>query len=193
MPDKLKNAAEFAVPDDLVPVGHVPGAFGIHGWVRVRSYSTDAGALLHAKTWWLGMPGAAGGLREVEMLQSKPHGDEVVAKLMGVADRNAAEALQGASVQIRRSHFPPLDDDEFYWVDLIGLAVVNLRQEPLGTVSSLIDNGAHPILQVEVAQASASGSEEKVSRELLIPFVDRFVQTVDQAAKRITVDWELDY
>lgn len=201
MPDKLKSAksgaAQSAVPEDLVPVGHVSGAFGIQGWVKVRPYSADADALLHAKTWWLRMPDAAGGLREIEMLQSKPHGDEVVASLMGVADRNAAEALQGAAVQIRRSHFPPLGDDEFYWIDLIGLAVVNLRQELLGTVSGLIDNGAHPILRVEVAQETAPESGTKAAakapQELLIPFVDRFVQTVDQAAKKITVDWELDY
>lgn len=193
MPDKLKSATGTAIPDDLVPVGHVSGAFGIQGWIKVRPYSEDADALLHARDWWLGMPDAAGGLREVELLQSKPHGEDVVARLMGVADRNAAEALQGATVQIRRSHFPPLDDDEFYWVDLIGLAVVNVREEPLGTVSGLIDNGAHPILRVEAPRQAAPEAEKKTPRELLIPFVDRFVQKVDQAAKKITVDWEADY
>nr|WP_217345713.1 ribosome maturation factor RimM [Noviherbaspirillum sp. L7-7A]MBV0880034.1 ribosome maturation factor RimM [Noviherbaspirillum sp. L7-7A] len=173
------------IPDDLVLVGHVTGAYGIQGWVRIRPYSSDGDALLSAKTWWVDKPE----LHDVEMLQSKLHNDEVVARLMGVSGREAAEALKGATVQIRRSHFPALDNDEFYWVDLIGLAVVNERGEHLGVVGDLMDNGAHPILRVE--QPVAEG--EKPAPELLIPFVDQFVKTVDQAARLITVDWEADY
>src|SRR6478672_546841 len=179
------TASGIPVPDDLVLVGHVSGAYGIHGWVRIRPYSSDGDALLAAKTWWLDKPE----LHDVEMLQSKLHNDEVVARLMGVSGRDAAEALKGATVQVRRSHFPALDNDEFYWVDLIGLAVVNERGEHLGVVGDLMDNGAHPILRVE--QPVAEG--EKPAPELLIPFVDQFVKTVDQAARLITVDWESDY
>ena len=69
------------------------------------------------RTWWLDKPQA----QDVDVREAKLHGDEVVACLMGVAGRDAAEALKGATVQIRRSHFPPLEDNEFYWVDLIGL------------------------------------------------------------------------
>jgi 16S rRNA processing protein RimM len=179
------TASGMPIPDDLVLVGHVTGAYGIQGWVRIRPYSSDGDALLSAKTWWLDKPE----LHDVEMLQSKLHNDEVVARLMGVSGREAAEALKGATVQIRRSHFPALDNDEFYWVDLIGLAVVNERGEHLGVVGDLMDNGAHPILRVE--QPVAEG--EKPAPELLIPFVDQFVKTVDQAARLITVDWEADY
>lgn len=179
------TASGTPIPDDLVLVGHVTGAYGIQGWVRIRPYSSDGDALLSAKTWWLDKPE----LHDVEMLQSKLHNDEVVARLMGVSGREAAEALKGATVQIRRSHFPALDNDEFYWVDLIGLAVVNERGEHLGVVGDLMDNGAHPILRVE--QPVAEG--QKPTPELLIPFVDQFVKTVDQAARLITVDWEADY
>jgi 16S rRNA processing protein RimM len=179
------TASGMPIPDDLVLVGHVTGAYGIQGWVRIRPYSSDGDALLSAKTWWLDKPE----LHDVEMLQSKLHNDEVVARLMGVSGRDAADALKGATVHIRRSHFPALDNDEFYWVDLIGLAVVNERGEHLGVVGDLMDNGAHPILRVE--QPVAEG--KKPAPELLIPFVDQFVKTVDQAARLITVDWEADY
>ncbi|RJG06833.1 ribosome maturation factor RimM [Noviherbaspirillum cavernae] len=172
-----------SIPDDLVLVGHVTGAYGIQGWVRIKPYSADADALLHAKTWWLDKPA----LRDVDAMQAKTHGEDVVAQLMGVADRNAAEALKGATVQIRRSHFPALANNEFYWVDLIGLAVENLQGESLGAVADLMDSGAHPILRVIVPM----GAEE--TRELLIPFVDQFVKVVDQSARKITVDWGLDY
>ena len=108
---------------------------------------------------------------------------------MGVADRNAAEALKGSAVQVRRSHFPALSDNEFYWVDLMGLAVENLQGEALGTVADLMDNGAHPILRV---QAPAMSETEK-SKEWLIPFVEQFVKTVDKQAGKVTVDWGLDF
>lgn len=181
-----KTAEGVAIPEDLVLVGYVAGAYGIQGWVRIKPYSHEADALLHAKTWWLDKPE----LRDVEMMQAKNHSGDVVAKLMGVADRDAAEGLKGAAVQIPRSHFPALSDDEYYWVDLIGLAVENLQGEPLGLVSSLMDNGVHPILQV----APQAGPEpQKSGTEILIPFVEQYVKNVDQVAKKITVDWGLDY
>lgn len=172
------------IPDDLVLVGYIAGAYGLNGWVRIRPYSDDAGALLHARTWWLDKPD----FRDVEVMQSKVHTDDVVAQLMGVADRDAAEALKGATVQIARSHFPALSDNEFYWVDLIGLEVENLQGERLGLVRDLMDNGAHPILRV-----AAESTDPATAQEMLIPFVDQFVITVDRTANKITVDWGRDY
>lgn len=174
----------MTVPGDLVLVGYVTGAYGIKGWVRIKPYSADADAMLFAKTWWLDRPE----LRDVDVMHAKAHGEDIVAQLMGVADRNAAEALKGTTVQIRRSHFPPLSTDEYYWVDLIGLSVENLEGQVLGAVADLMDNGAHPILRV----VAPVGDADK-PMEWLIPFVDQFVKTVDQGAKKITVDWGLDF
>jgi len=167
-------------------VGYVSGAYGLNAWVRIKPYSSDADALLHAKTWWLDKPD----FHDVEMMHAKIHSGDVVAQLMGVAGRDAAEALKGAAVQISRRYFPPLSDDEFYWVDLIGLEVENLQGESLGLVKDMMDNGAHPILRVAAAEAPGL---DKAAQEILIPFVDQFVKTVDQKAKKITVDWGLDY
>jgi len=156
--------------------------------VRVKPYSADADALLGARTWWLDKPE----LRDVEMMQAKHHSGDVVARLMGVAGRDAAEALKGTVVQIARSHFPALSDEEFYWVDLIGLVVENLQGESLGVVSDLMDNGAHPILRVAVPVAPAA-EDVKAATEILIPYVDQFVKSVSLTEKKIVVDWGLDY
>lgn len=179
------NIPDEKLPSDLVLVGHVTGAYGIKGWIRVRRYSADADALLHAKTWWLDKPE----LRDIDVMQAKVHGDDVVAQLVGLADRDPAEALKGATVQVRRSHFPVLDDGEFYWIDLLGLTVENLAGERLGTVHDLMDNGAHPILRVQ-ADAAEQGTKP---REWLIPFVEHYVKAVDQVGKKITVDWGFDF
>jgi len=174
----------------LVLVGYVSGAYGLQGWVRIRPYSADADALLHAKTWWLGNPELPQELRDVDMMQSKNHSGDVVARLVGVVDRNAAEALKGAAVQISRRYFPALSENEYYWVDLIGLDVLNLQGDRLGVVNGMMDNGAHPILRVTVP---ASAESEETAKELLIPFVDNFVKHVDLTARKITADWGFDY
>jgi 16S rRNA processing protein RimM len=188
-----KTASGVVIPEDLVLVGYVTGAYGIQGWVRIRPYSADADALLHAKTWWLEGPQSHPELRDVEVMQAKAHGGDTVARLMGVADRNAAEALKGTAVQISRRHFPALDNDEYYWVDLIGLAVENLQGETLGQVIDLMDNGAHPILRVALPAEPVEEPAKEPVPEMLVPFVEQFVKTVDLAGKKITVDWGRDY
>jgi 16S rRNA processing protein RimM len=182
------NSSGVEIPSDLLVVGYVSGAYGLQGWVRIKPYSADADALLHAKTWWLGNPEQPAQLRDVDMMQSKPHSGDVVARLVGVGGRDAAEALRGTVVQISRKHFPSLGDGEFYWVDLIGLEVENLQGEHVGKVDGLMDNGAHPILKVSVP-----GDLPDTQKEILIPFVDQYVKTVDKAANKIVADWGLDY
>lgn len=178
------------IPADLVLVGHITGVYGVQGWVRIHPYSVEASALLHAKTWWLSKPADGDATHDIEKLEAKIHGDGVVARIMGIANRNAAENLKGSIVQIQRSHFPVLPDNEFYWSDLIGLAVENLRGESFGVVAGLIESGAHPILRVLKPE---SGIQTHPERQYLIPFVAHYVPEVDQKKKKITVDWGLDY
>lgn len=173
------------MPNDLIIVGQVTGAYGIQGWVRIRPYAEDAKTLLTVREWWMDKPV----LHEVEALRTRMHGDEVLARLSTVQSREEAEAAKGSLIQVSRSLFPELDENEFYWVDLIGLKVINLRGEQLGIVHDLMDNGVHQILRVDAEVAENSGKR----RELLIPFVDRFVGEIDRKAGKITVDWESDY
>lgn len=169
------------IPEDLIAVGHIVGAYGVHGWIRVRPYSANADALLYAKTWWLDKPT----LHDVDMRSAKLHGGDVVAQLVGVVERDGAEKLKGTTVNIARSRFPALEDDEFYWVDLIGSSVENQQGINLGRVIKIMECGAHPILQI--------ADLKQENQEILIPFVAQFIQTVDQAAKKIIVDWKIDY
>ena len=201
----LQTDTSIKTPTDLVLVGYVSGAYGLNGWIRVTPFSTTADALLGAKVWWFDKPA----LHDVDVMQAKMHSGDVVVQLMGVANRDAAEALKGISVQIPRSHFPALSDGEFYWVDLIGLQVVNLQGESIGFVHDMMDNGAHPILRISPAASTAqmqptenatapaavttAATAATAATEILIPFVDQFVKTVDQQTKIVTVDWGLDY
>ncbi|WP_114810217.1 ribosome maturation factor RimM [Paraburkholderia kururiensis] len=178
-------------PSDAVEVGAIVDAYGLKGWVKVAAHA-QAGrggdALLAAKRWWLEKGSER---KSAAVVLAKTHGDAVVAQLGGTADRDAALALRGHRVYVSRHEFPALEADEFYWVDLLGLEVVNEGGEVLGKVASMIDNGAHSVLQVEYPTTGKDG--KPVTGERLIPFVGVYVKSVDQAAKRIVVDWQADY
>ncbi|WP_206953011.1 ribosome maturation factor RimM [Trinickia acidisoli] len=179
------------LPDDAVEVGAIVDAYGLKGWVKVAAHASarqGGDALTSAKCWWL-VKGRE--IKSAPVVVAKVHGDSVVAQLSGPGDRDQALAWRGWCVHVCRSDFPALGTDEFYWVDLIGLEVVNEAGIALGVVIDLIDNGAHSVLRIEYPSQDKDG--QPVTGERLIPFVGVYVKTVDQAARRIVVDWEADY
>ena len=186
----LATAPIAQLPDDAVEVGRVLDAWGVKGWFKLTPHSASPEALFSARIWYVlpserGVPKFAGPLA-LNIAQVKPHADVVVATAPEVPDRNTAEQLKGARIFISRSEFPAPSDGEFYWVDLIGLEVVNREGVSLGKVTDLMSAGPQSTLVVEQAT-----DDKPIER--LIPFVDAFVDQVDQTAKRITVDWQPDY
>ena len=193
----MSDAGEPGWPADAVEVGSVAGAWGVKGWIKVQPYAGDPQALFSSKRWFVKPPQgrrrpgeAAAALPSLlRIVRAKAHGDGVVAQVHDLDDRTAAEALRGARIFVSRASFPTADADEFYWVDLIGMAVVNRQGEALGTVTGLIDTGPHSVLRVARESAVAAGEEA----ERLIPFVAVYVDEVRLADRRILVDWGLDY
>ena len=193
--------ADAAWPDDAIEVGRIGEPWGLKGWVKVQPFAADPQALFSSRRWFLLPPEKAGPARAVavsgvvpsllRITQVKDHGDAVVALAQEVPDRNAAEALRGARVFIGRGSFPTPDPDEFYWVDLIGLSVVNREGAKLGTVVGLIDTGPHSVLRVTPETLPEGVSAQEAER--LIPFVGAYVDTVSIEQKLITVEWGLDY
>jgi 16S rRNA processing protein RimM len=194
-------AAEVDWPADAVEVGKIVDAWGVKGWIKVQPFAADPQALFSSRRWFLKPPEHGGGARPpgakdaqpglLRIIQAKKHGDVVVAQAHDVADRSAAEALRGTRIFIGRSSFPTAGDDEYYWIDLIGLAVLNRQGERLGTVAGLIDTGPHSVLRVAPDAPPAGRSTEEAER--LIPFVAAYVDDVSLDDKRITVDWGLDF
>lgn len=202
-------------PEDAVEVGRVVDAWGVKGGIKVQPFSSDPQALFCTKKWFLRpaeasagavvRPGAvakpskaaslvaAAGVaklarpRFLQVKSAREQGDIVVVTADDLADRNAAESLKGARVFVSRSAFPTPDDDEFYWVDLIGLDVRNPQGEALGRVVDLLDTGPQSVLRCEYDGADGKPAER------LIPFVSAYIQSVSLADKLIVADWGLDY
>lgn len=167
-------------------MGRISAPFGIKGWIRVQTYTRAISGLTSYPTWWVS---SAGGWREVEVEQSQAQGADVVAKLAGCDDRDVAAGLKGQQVAIPREAFPPTEQGEFYWADLIGLSVKNTDGQDFGVVTSMMETGANDVM---VVQQSATGSQEH-GRERLIPFIADVVKRVDIAASLIEVEWGADF
>lgn len=188
-----------SLPADAVEVGRILDAWGVKGWVKILPHSTDPESLFSAKTWLLQVPDAKfrpgftlfTGTVSLEVDEAKIHSGTVVAKFKGLDDRNAAEALRGVKIFLSRSSFPAASTDEYYWVDLIGLNVVNREGVALGCVRDLMTTGPQSVLCIEYTATGEDGSSTTAER--LIPFVAAYVDKVDLAGKCISVDWQPDY
>lgn len=165
---------------DIVVLGRLADPYGIKGWLRLHPFGDDPLSWSEMPVWWLGKEG--GPWREVKLCGLKHHGEGLVVLLDGVPDRTAAEALKGVLVGAPRDALPQPSEDEFYWADLIGMAVVNAEGEALGQVAGLLETGAHDVLRV------VDGDIER-----LLPFVEAVVRSVDEAAGQIRVEWGRDW
>ena len=188
-----------AWPEDAIEVGRILDAWGVKGGIKVQAYSADAQALFTSRRWFLQPPEADKPMmvkskvalpQIIKITSVRDHGEGIVATVSSVTDRTGAEALRGARIFISRSAFPSANPDEYYWVDLIGLSVVNRQGEALGTVEGLLDTGPHSVLRIVPPGLVAP---VKPDQEKLVPFVAAFVDDVDLEQKLITVDWGLDY
>ena len=185
------------LPADAIEVGRILDAWGVQGWFKVMPYSASPEALFASKRWFLLPPekgprlpkafDAFAGTVRLVVKEAKEHSDSIVARAEDVADRNAAESLRGARIFIARSSFPTPEQDEYYWVDLIGMEVVNREGLALGTVRDLQSTGPQTVLVVSYK------TDDGKDAERMIPFVSAYVDGVDLQAKRITVDWQADY
>ena len=164
----------------MVIMGRIAAARGVRGWVRIQTYTEYIDGLLEYRSWWIGHE--HGPWRKVEVQQCEVHNRTLSAQLPGCPDRTAAEKLKGLLIAVPRSSLPRQSKDEYYWSDLIGLAVVNEQGEQLGTVANLLETGANQVLSVR-------GDDG----EILIPFVATAIKQVDLKNKTICVDWAADY
>lgn len=182
----LPTLETVALPADAIEVGRIADAWGIKGWFKVLPHSAQPEALFSSKRWFIQPPGGTSGPFKLPIREAKEHSNWVVAHSDDVPDRTAAEALRGARVFVPRSSFPTAAEDEYYWVDLIGLDVVNREGVALGSVRELLATGPQTTLVL-------TAEEDGKPIERMVPFVAVYVDKVDLVGRLITVDWQPEY
>jgi 16S rRNA processing protein RimM len=162
-------------PPRNVKLGRVSSAAGLRGWLKIQSYTDPPENLLQHKVWEL--TDALGHRAPYEVAEASFDGRWIRARLAGVADRDAADALRGRDIEVARSALPPTAEREYYRDDLIGLRVRTLSGTELGRVSHFVEA---PIDAVMVVKGGG---------EHWIPAVPRYLRRVDLGQGEIEVDW----
>jgi 16S rRNA processing protein RimM len=132
-----------------IALAAVAGAHGINGELRLKLLTDSVDNLKRHPRLFVG--GVARALLDV-----RQSGKMAVARVDGIADRSAAEALRGSLVEVDRSALPPLEEGEYYHADLIGLPAVDQKGEPVGSVAAVENYGAGDLLEIEAHDGKRS-------------------------------------
>jgi len=172
---------EDAEKRKIVPLGHISGVHGVSGWLKIYSLTEPREAIFEYQPWLVGDH-----LETVHVEQGKKHGKHLIVMLETVKDRDQAEGLVNRQIAVYRDQLPPLTDEEFYWTDLVGLAVQLEDGTHLGIIRNMLATGANDVM---VVQGVLQGE-----RERLIPFVlGQYVKNVDLDKGLVVVDWDPDF
>ena len=151
----------------------------MRGWVKIRSYTSPTTNILDYHPWQLE---TKDGWVEVTIEEGREHGKGIIARLPGCADREDADAFVGTDIAVSREQLPETEEEEYYWMDLVGLQVNTVDGVSLGKISSLIETGSNDVLVVNG------------ERERLVPLLwDSVVTRVETQEGYIVVDWDPDF
>lgn len=168
---------------DLVVLGKFGAVYGINGWLKVVAYTDIPEGIFDYTPWQIKLQG---NWLLVQVASWKRHSNGLIAKLDGISDRDIAQRYVNAEIAVTAQTLPSLEDGDYYWKDLMGLAVVNEAGYHLGEVSDMMETGSNDVIVVKANRTDAFGKKER-----LLPFLtDTVVKSVNLAEKRIIVDWD---
>jgi|TARA_R110000751_G_scaffold91663_9_gene179765 16S rRNA processing protein RimM len=166
-----------------VTLGKVGAVYGIKGWLKIHSFTDDQEAILDYFPWSLKLGNK---VQSVEITDWRKHNNGLVVKVAGIDDRDIAQKLVGSEIFVSEDALSDLPEGEFYWRDLIGMAVVTDKGYDLGHVSDIMETGANDVLVVKANLKDGFGKKER-----LIPYLmDQVILSISAEDKQICVDWD---
>jgi len=166
-----------------VTLGKVGAVYGIKGWLKIHSFTDDQEAILDYFPWSLKLGNK---IQSVEITDWRKHNNGLVVKVAGIDDRDIAQKLVGSEIFVSEDALSDLPEGEFYWRDLIGMAVVTDKGYDLGQVSDIMETGANDVLVVKANLKDGFGKKER-----LIPYLmDQVILSISAEDKQICVDWD---
>ena len=146
-------------------IAKVSSVFGIKGEVKIIVYSSDPQQIEKYSLF-----DASGTPLKLKItnknkiaIGNNSSGDPIlIARIEGVDDRNKAETMRGFEIFADRKDFPKAKSDEFYYVDLIGLDVVDAESKKIGKVLTVNDFGAGGMIEIEFNEADPKNHLEKI-------------------------------
>lgn len=172
-------------------VGRITSAYGVKGWVKIHSYTDPAESIFQFDRWSLESNATSRAATEITVAEHRQHGKGFVARIKGIENRTAAEAICQRAIFVNTEALPALPEGEYYWQQLIGLHVISNHEGAqeilLGKISSMLETGANDVMVVSPCDGSID------QRERLLPYVDVYVLKVDLDNNQMLVDWDPDF
>ena len=158
-------------------VGKISNPHGIKGWVKVISFTDPIQNILSYKKWTISD-------NETEktycLEDSRIQGNKIVIKLEGVNNRDDADLLKNLQIEINRSDLPKLEENSYYWEDLVDFNVIDIKGMHVGKVDSLFRTGSNDVLVII----------NETKQRLLVPFImEEVIKYVDLDKELISIDW----
>ena len=158
-------------------VGKISNPHGIKGWVKVISFTDPIENILSYKKWTISD-------NETEktycLEDSRIQGNKIVIKLEGVNNRDDADLLKNLQIEINRSDLPELEENSYYWEDLVDFNVIDIKGMHVGKVDSLFRTGSNDVLVII----------NETKQRLLVPFImEKVIKYVDLDKELISIDW----
>lgn len=163
---------------NLIVIGQCGRPYGVKGWFHVQSFTADAKNILNYPNWTLLTP--QGKQKPVKLQGIRGHGNHFIAKIQGIDSPEEAKSVGLFSIAIAPEELPKLNENQYYWVELIGLRAILPNGQGLGTVSQLFETGANDVIVIQ----TASG------KELLVPYIDEVVLEVNLNDGTMILDWD---
>tara|TARA_Y100000780_G_C13512919_1_gene350662 strand:+ start:125 stop:637 length:513 start_codon:yes stop_codon:yes gene_type:complete len=158
-------------------VGKISNPHGIKGWVKVISFTDPIENILSYKKWTLSDNETE---KACQLEDSRIQGNKIVIKLEGVNDRDDADLLKNLQIKVNRFDLPKLDENSYYWGDLIDFNVIDIKGKHVGKVDSLFSTGSNDVLVII----------DEAKERLLVPFImEEVIKCVDLAKELISIDW----
>jgi len=158
-------------------VGKISNPHGIKGWIKVISFTDPIENILSYKKWTISD-------NETEktycLEDSRIQGNKIVIKLEGVNNRDDADLLKNLQIEINRSDLPKLEENSYYWEDLVDFNVIDIKGMHVGKVDSLFRTGSNDVLVII----------NETKQRLLVPFImEEVIKYVDLDKELISIDW----
>jgi 16S rRNA processing protein RimM len=165
--------------DELIQIGKIIGAHGLYGALKVRSYADSNNVFQPQRQLFIIRP--QGGRLVFRIQSVQPHGKTLLMTFYGIGERRQAEELIRSDLMIEKTSLPKLENDTYYWFELIGLDVVDSDGGYLGRIASIIQTGSNDVYVIRDPQKDES-------QELLIPAIDSVVLEIDLQQRIMRVE-----
>lgn len=160
---------------DHVLIGKIVGSHGLKGTNKIRSFAESLSIFKPGRSILIQKSSGQKSNREINWIKAHPR--TPLLSLKGINDRKQAEALIGSELFIRKQDLPELQDDTYFWFDLIGIEVYTIENKYLGRIESIIETGSNDVYVVKDGK-----------NEVLIPALESVVMDIELEQKRMQVN-----